>query len=505
MSVVLASGFSMNKMTHRAAVKLLWALALLIVAGGCSLTQDFGECSQDSDCASYGPYMFCADDKICARRSSDEVLSDECRRTYLNVEEEGTVIVGLILPLTGPLKGMADSIEQAIKLAVKDINEIEGLNGSKVALVICDSAGEQDSAQASADHLTDTLGVEVIIGPVTSSNAFSLGTKVLKQKNVLMLSPAVTSASITNLDDGGYFWRTTSTDLNQGSAMAKVLAGPMLTASGKTAAEVRVAVVQNTNEIYAEGLYGDFRTQLEADGVLDIEGANFERITYTSETTSTAIGLLSNLDPRPEIVIFFGLPEVWDVMLNYDLHVKDNLGREDTLYLFSDLGRDIQRAELGGSTLEGRLWGTSMESRADTPAFESFRARFQSDYLLDPAKLQFVSNAFDAVYTLAIAAHGRPLTGASLAEGMQLLAGTENSVDATREGLQTAFNHVGQGQPVQLVGASGVLDFDAATGDLITKRSTVLWCFEEGGFIEKGVVWDGTTFTEATCSTAAEP
>lgn len=490
----------------------LAALLLLAWMPGCSVIQDFGECAEDAECrARYGPQATCAEDGICQRLTREQMLSRDCLYTYGDITQEGTHVVGVLLPLSGALSGLALPSWLGMELAVDDVNRQGGVNGQPMTLLVCDTGGQREQAQRVATHLVDVAGVQAILGPMMTTNAFSLGPGVAKARSVPMISPAATSATISTLDDGGYMWRTVASDERQGEALAR-LANHVIEeelSEEVDATQAHVARVIHGEDLYAEALSSQFN---EALGDVFKGGAEDSRlldpVLYTGGPDQGARELerAVSADPQaaPRVVILFGLPEVWDIIIAYDEYAREELGREDTIYLVPGQAKDLQRAETVEARFIGRVWGTALAGSADasyTP-YQNFRLRYQNKYFADPDRLQFVSNAFDAVYALAIAAHGRPFMGPEIADGLGRISGGE-AVNATPSDLQRAYNLVGAGDTITLNGASGPFVFDSGTGDIDAVRDIALWCFALGGFEDRGVIFDGEAFTPKICKMSA--
>ena len=112
-------------------------------------------------------------------------------------------------------------LQNAVQLAIEDYNRTTDLPGGKrVAWLACDDAGSADKAIAAAQHLTGTLKVAAIVGPVFSEQVIDVATQVTIPAGTFLITPSATSKQITTLDDDNLVWRPISSDVYQANALA---------------------------------------------------------------------------------------------------------------------------------------------------------------------------------------------------------------------------------------------------------------------------------------------
>ncbi len=135
------------------------------------------------------------------------------------------VKVGFLGGFTGPLKSMTPSVYKAAKLAVKHVNDQGGvLDGQKIIMPNADTTCADTAAAAkAADSLVNSEKVVALVGALCSSATLSVAENVAIPAGVTMVSPASTSPAITSLKDQDLLFRTTPSDLYQGSVMARLL------------------------------------------------------------------------------------------------------------------------------------------------------------------------------------------------------------------------------------------------------------------------------------------
>ncbi len=135
------------------------------------------------------------------------------------------VKVGFLGGFTGPLKSMTPSIYKAAKLAVKHVNDQGGvLDGQKIIMPNADTTCADIAAAAkAADSLVNKEKVIAVVGALCSSATISVAENVAIPNAVTVISPASTSPAITTLDDNDLVFRTTPSDVYQGSVLARLL------------------------------------------------------------------------------------------------------------------------------------------------------------------------------------------------------------------------------------------------------------------------------------------
>ncbi|MFN3198755.1 MAG: ABC transporter substrate-binding protein [Bradymonadia bacterium] len=435
---------------------------------GCSLAVSFDdECSVDGDCAGRGAGFVCSQN-LCvlpggtggAGGSISGVLTAQCPRFH-GVPDEATLtngntlILGTLLPLTGALEDFGPPIEQAVYLAVDEINQVGGVAGRPLAVISCDSASDAEAAQPSADHLFTTLKVPGIVG--AASSAVTIGvfnSTARRDSGALMISPASTSPGITDLPDEGLLWRTIPSDAAQGLAI-----GELLLFQGYE----RVAVV-NRDDSYGNGLRDAIIDKLRAEGFPTDDDTRFANFTYRDETQaddqSQALVALGNFEP--DIIVLVAFPADGTQFLN------DAALQGFKRFVLPDGFRsDEALSNVQDDELLRQIIGTNPASPSgDT--FQSFRIRYRSRWGDEPAA--FDAQAYDATYMLAyaIAAVGtdQPLTGARIAAGLRRLSEGE-SVESGNADFNRGLGLLAEDAEatIDYLGTSGPLDMNGETGE----------------------------------------
>ena len=98
---------------------------------------------------------------------------------------DGSIKVGLIMDLTGPLAMMGVANANVAKMVIDDINAEGGLLGRRVELLVEDSATTDSVAEAKATKLVEQDNVDVVLGGIYSSTRQAIkGPAVVKGKKL---------------------------------------------------------------------------------------------------------------------------------------------------------------------------------------------------------------------------------------------------------------------------------------------------------------------------------
>jgi branched-chain amino acid transport system substrate-binding protein len=135
--------------------------------------------------------------------------------------DDGVLRLGVLLPLSGPGAEIGQSMENAVTLAVEDINAAGGVGGVGVERAVADE-GEGPVMAARAVQQLLSADVDAIVGPASSTVALDV-LVTLRRERVLTCSPAATALALDDFPDEGLFFRTVPSDSVQASALARAI------------------------------------------------------------------------------------------------------------------------------------------------------------------------------------------------------------------------------------------------------------------------------------------
>lgn len=465
-------------------------------------------CSNDEDCASH---QECSIAGLCQDEDTgDELLGGPCQIAVGDVDDDDAFLVGVLLPFSGDEAGFGESLLNAIDLARADFDAVDGVDDRQIGLIGCDTESEESLAVEGAEHLAD-IDVQAVIGPDWSSQTEAVANEVTIDAEMVLVSPSATAASISELDDNGLVWRTVASDEGQGQALGKLVDYALDTLPHYTGVDeddipetTSVAVMHRNGDPYGEGLRAAIERELPDEYTEDEGRHYFSAYEPDADSTDIATSLLSNTadadDFGPDVIVLLGASEAWEVA-----EIVDGEFANPPLFVFADAARVPGYTEDITDALEGRIWGTAPRNASDLnyEPYTSFRLRYQSQFDEDPEELQFVPNAFDALYILGLGAAYGGFSGLGISEGMTQLSDGD-TFGPTASELPGAMHELSEGNSINFDGASWVLNFDD-TGTP-SPMPTALWCFEAGGLPEQAVIFDENgQFTPIGCGDETEP
>ena len=231
--------------------------------------------------------------------------------------ESNEILIGTILPMTGPMSSEAQHAQNALQLAADEINASGQLGDMHLSLVVADDTLTAAGTQAALQWLMDEHRIQFVIGPATSASTQAI-IPMINEANIIAMSPTSMAAGLaaqsTNL------FRTVGSVENAiptGLRVAKARLG-----------FTRVAAIYNENDTFSLSSHTSVVNEL----------SRYEEVTLVSEESyqgdptdeaadyDLTAQLMRIVDASPDIIISSGLPEDHHAIL-IGLHA---LGSTDT-------------------------------------------------------------------------------------------------------------------------------------------------------------------------------
>ena len=131
--------------------------------------------------------------------------------------------VGIVLGFTGPIESLTPLMADSAELALEEASNSEVfLNGKKITPIRADSTcNDVDTAIKAAEDVI-AQGVIALIGAVCLEETKSILLESALPNEIVMISPAATSPALTNLENKGFFFRTTASESRGGEILADI-------------------------------------------------------------------------------------------------------------------------------------------------------------------------------------------------------------------------------------------------------------------------------------------
>ena len=390
--------------------------------------------------------------------------------TACGSEDSGeSLSIASILPLTGDLAPFGPSMENAVQMAVDQINEAGGVNGSDVTLIKKDSGTSEDVARTSANEAISD-GAAAVLGGAGSGVTLSL-TDLLSQNEIVQISGSATSPQLTAFNDNGFLFRTAISDSLQGQELAK-----MLEDEGVSSVAMMVrndSYGQGLADAFAASFTGTVASRQDFDPAASSFDAEVSNIASTGVTDFICICFPDGAGPPIHQAAFErGLLDSGNRWFYTD-GLKQNTFPEDT---FPD----------NPGQLSGYL-GTFPTS-SDDPGVVTALDRFNTDYVAafgeeaGPFAVQF----YDAALLVMLAAEASDGTGVGIRDAMQ-----DVSSGGTKCSLTDCLELAADGEDIDFVGATGEIEFDS-NGDP-SGAFYEIWRFNDAGDFETVTIIDAAT------------
>ncbi len=318
----------------------LMALAMLGAFSGCSNTGDGGSASGGSD-------------------------SD-------------TIRIGGLAPLTGDAASYGVAVNNAIQMAVEDINANGGIDGKQIEYIYYDEKGDTTEATNAYNKLVQDDKVVAIIGDVTTKPTLAVA-QTSQQDNIPIITATATAAEVTLT--GPNIFRACFTDPFQGELMASY-------ASEKLGA-TKVAVLSDMADDYSSGIAEAFVAKAEELGMQVVADEKYQDgdVDFKSQ--------LTNIKGQNPDVLF--LPVYYE-----DLRLISAQAKEVgvTAQLCGADGWDsVLTDNFDSSVLNGGVFCSQYSTESTDERVQSFISTYKEKYEMDPN--MFAVLAYDATNMMA--------------------------------------------------------------------------------------------------------
>lgn len=361
---------------------------------------------------------------------------------------KGDIAIGALIPLTGGGAEFGPRMQQAIQIAVDQVNQAGGVNGRKLKLYVEDGQTEPDAAVRAAQKLINVNRVHAILG--TWSSAVTLAVAPLAiQAGVVEMNTSGASP-ISDLDDKNLVWRFQPPAHLTGTAVAQ--------AAQRNGWKTAVAMARNDPS--GTSTVASFAKDFEALG-----GKVVKTITYTPTQSSYTSEVRQALAQNADFIFNSTYAPELAVMKK-----EARAAGSNTPWLAP--GWAVNKAfidSVGAETAEG-TYAVDSAPNVDGEAYQAFQRDFKAKNgsELLPSDT-YVFSSYDMVVVLALA-----MTDCSCDSGDALTASIAKVTTGPGEKVTSytaGVKALDAGQDIDYQGASSDLDFDAK-GDQVPKFGT---------------------------------
>jgi branched-chain amino acid transport system substrate-binding protein len=365
---------------------------------------------------------------------------------------DGKLVVGALLPAADTSPELAATLTAGIALAVEDIDDAGGSLGSAIELVEWQmSTAGASEALAGFDALIEERA-DVIIGASRSAESATI-IPLAAEDGVVVISPTNSDPLLDDIDTEGVFFRTASSDMLQGAALARALA--------------QAGTLDSVMVLYRDDPFGSTIAEGFSAEFAALGGTAPTLAAYDPEAPESAVAR-AIVDSSASTVVLISLDEAGTILEALRQAGSSIWLTEPTFGIAAQLVDDP-------TSLAG-VRGLIHQPFPDMP--QAFLDRLQ-ETPQQPTVLTYAAEAYDAVVIAALAAE---------------VAGTDDTVamaaaipDVTRGGepctsYETCVELLGTGVDFDYDGIAGAYEFSDAGEPTV---ATYEWSrYDENGEIE---------------------
>ena len=286
--------------------------------------------------------------------------------------------IGSAAPLTGPQALGGKDNENAVKLAVEEMNAagvIIGKQKAKIELLSEDDQADPRAATIVAQKFVDQQ-INGVVGHLNSGASIP-ASKIYSDAGIVQISPSSTAIAYTAQ---GYktAFRLMANDGQQGLALANY--------ATKVLKAKTIAIIDDRTA-YGQGLADEFDKDVKAAGatVVAREYTNDKAVDFTAIITSIK-------GKKPDVVFYAGMsPQAGPMMRQIvGLQLKAQ-------FLSADGAKTPEFLKLAGGAAEGAIASSPGVVLEQTPAGKAFVAKFEKKF----GKIQnYAPYAYEAAITM---------------------------------------------------------------------------------------------------------
>ncbi|MBT4099016.1 MAG: ABC transporter substrate-binding protein [Gemmatimonadetes bacterium] len=378
-----------------------------------------------------------------------------------------TIRIGLLTELADLWEPFGLPFERSAQLAISEINASGGVLGRQLELVSLHSTTDADAVKANARTLIDS-DVVAIVGPTFSEFFLVVAQDVSIPANMLLISPSVTSAAVSDLEGDGLIWRTIASD---------ALTGSVAGAYAHDTMGNQTAGILFLDNIFGLGLAAAFEADFVARG---------GQILAREALPDLASADVAAYDYREHIdIVTADKPDVLFIATRESANDKISIGLQSVFnedyhaQLLTSANRSDDWLTNADPTVTEGMRGILAAPAVETAAFLGYASRLQAAYGIDPTL--FADSVYDCIYLLALAIEQGTFS-TSLAIGANLQSVSVSGATILGNEFSRARELITAGSDIDYVGASGPVDLNA-NGDVVSGNFSV-WEIQNGRFVD---------------------
>ena len=285
------------------------------------------------------------------------------------------IMLGSIMPISGPVSTYGIQSRDAINMAIDEINAAGGILGRPVQVIVEDDEANPEKTKNAFTKLVTKDGVIGIIGALTSKCSLAITTEA-QARQIIMISPSSTNDTVTAAGD--YIFRACYNDSFQGQVVAQF-------AYENLKAMNAAILYDNTND-YSKGLTENFKSTFLALG-----GTIVAEESYATGDKDFNAQITSIKGKSPDVIF---IPDYYNTV---SLIAKQIRAQGITVPMLGADGWD-EIVNNAGDEVVGSYYSNHYSPDANDPEVKAFVEKYTALYNIQPNALAAL--AYDATYIL---------------------------------------------------------------------------------------------------------
>lgn len=292
--------------------------------------------------------------------------------------EGDTVKIGSMFELTGSAAGYGTSMNNAVKMAVEEINAEGGIDGKEIEIMEYDIQSDETQSAQSTTTLTTGDEVSAIVGPALTGT-FQAAIPIADQNQVPIISPTATDDSVLEREDGSVYdfaYRACFTNSYQGQALAQF-------ANENLQAEKAVIFADNSSD-YAQGLTQTFEDTFQGE-IVSVQN-------FTADQTDFSASLTNIEDMEFDVLYVPGYYEQAGPIIKQ----AREMGITQPILGPDGFGNEIIYDLAGENNMTNVFYTSHFAVESEDPKIQEFVSSYREQFDVEPD--MFTGLAYDSVY-----------------------------------------------------------------------------------------------------------
>lgn len=289
--------------------------------------------------------------------------------------------IGGIGPLTGAAAIYGTSCMQGAQIAVDEINEAGGINGTPIEFKTEDDQHDAEKSVNAYNSLKD-WGMQILMGTVTTAPCIAVTAETVND-NMFQITPSASSTDVIEGKDNVF--QICFTDPNQGVASAQYIDENKL-------AE-KIAIIYDSSDVYSSGIEEKFVEEAESRNLNIVAEEAFTADSKTDFSTQ----LKKAQDQGADLVFLPFYYQEASIVLKQ----ADDMGYEPTFFGVDGMDGILSVENFDTSLAEGVMLLTPFSADAEDEATQNFVTQYKEKYGDTPT--QFSADGYDAIYAIKAA------------------------------------------------------------------------------------------------------